>query len=52
MLNLDPKEEEETLIKTEPTDEVSWWFWLCCNDCAKCFICFNWCRGRKTVITT
>ena len=61
-LNLDP--EEETLIPEaekpaakkpaakKPTCKINWWFWCCCNDCAKCVICFNGCIGRETVVTT
>ena len=48
-LNLDP--ENETLIETKPpVDKIDGLFWIFCNDCAKCFICFNLCRGRKTEI--
>ena len=50
MLDLNP--EEETLIETEPPAKVNGLFWIFCNDCAKCFICFNWCRGRETVVTS
>ena len=39
--------ESETLI---PTTKVNWWCWFCCNDCVRCLICFNWCRGQSTEI--
>jgi len=43
----DYKPVDNTSKPVDNTSKVSPWLWLCCNDCFKLFVCFEWCNGRS-----